>query len=142
MWWPRSPARLLRRTTYGVPQPATARGPVASLRGVAGDDYRIGPCRRIPKGAARIGHRVGRDANRRKAEKQFDIIITDATFTWSRRQKRIDQEDRLDGVYVIRLPGAGQQRTIIVNRRTRLQNRAFELPEVNPDRTVPINLTG
>ena len=45
-------------------------------------------------------------------------------------------------VNVIRLPGAGQERTTIVTRRTRLQSRAFELLEVNPDRTVPINLTG
>ncbi len=45
-------------------------------------------------------------------------------------------------VNVIRLPGAGQKRTTIVTRRIRLQSRAFELLEVNPDRTVPINLTG
>ncbi len=42
-------------------------------------------------------------------------------------------------VNVIRL---GQERTTIVTRRTRLQNHAFELLEVNPDRTVPINMTG
>ena len=45
-------------------------------------------------------------------------------------------------VNVIRPPGAGTERTIIVTRRTRLQSRAFELLEVNPDRTAPINLTG
>ena len=224
------------------------------------------------KGAARIGHRVGREAHRRKVEKHFDITITDTSFTWRRRQNRIDREARFDGIYVIRtslaeiapdaaveaykslatverafrvaksdlkvrpvwvytedhvrahvflcmlawyvewhmrrrlapllfedddreaarrqratpvekarvspsagrkahtketpdglpvhsfrtliddlasvvvnvirLPGAGQERTTIVTRRTRLQSRAFELLEVNPDRTVPINLTG
>ncbi len=45
-------------------------------------------------------------------------------------------------VTIVRLPGAGTQRTTIVTRRTRLQSRAFELLKVNPDRTVPINLTG
>ena len=224
------------------------------------------------KGAARIGHRVGRDANRRKVEKHFDITITDTSFTWRRRQHKIDQEARFDGIYVIRtslaeiapdaaveaykslatverafrvaksdlkvrpvwvytedhvrghvflcmlayyvewhmrrrlapllfedddreaarrqratpvevarvspsarrkaqtretpeglpvhsfrtllddlasvvvnvirLPGAGTQRTTVVTRRTRLQSRAFELLEVNPERTVPINMTG
>ena len=224
------------------------------------------------KGAARIGHRVGREANRRKVEKHFAITITDTSFTWSRRQEKIDREARLDGIYVIRtslediapdaaveaykslaaverafrvaksdlkirpvyvyttdhvrghvflcmlayyvewhmrrrlapllfedddreaarrqratpvekaqvspsarrkaktkvtpdglpvhsfrtliddlasvavnvvrLPGAGRERTTIVTQRTRLQNRAFELLEVNPDRTVPINRTG
>ena len=224
------------------------------------------------KGAARIGHRVGRDANRRKVEKHFDITITDSSFSWRRRQERIDREARFDGVYVVRtslediapdaaveaykslavverafrvaksdlrirpvwvytedhvrghvflcmlayyvewhmrqrlapllfedddrdaarrqrttpvekaraspsarrkaqakvtpdglpvhsfrtliddlasvavnvvrLPGAGRERTTIVTQRTRLQNRAFELLEVNPDRTVPINRTG
>ena len=224
------------------------------------------------KGAARIGHRVGRDANRRKVEKHFDITITDTSFSWRRRQERIDREARFDGVYVvrtsltdiapdaaveaykslatverafrvaksdlrirpvwvytedhvrghvflcmlayyvewhmrqrlapllfedddreaarrqrttpvekaqaspsarrkaqakvtpdglpvhsfrtliddlasvvvnvIRLPGAGTERATIVTQRTRLQNRAFELLEVNPDRSVPINMTG
>ena len=45
-------------------------------------------------------------------------------------------------VNVVRLPGAGTERTTIVTRRTRLQSRAFELLEVNPDRTVPISMTG
>ncbi|MCY4557941.1 MAG: hypothetical protein OXF79_16560 [Chloroflexi bacterium] len=45
-------------------------------------------------------------------------------------------------VNVIRLPGASKERTTIVTRRTRLQSRAFELLEVNPDRNVPINMTG
>ncbi len=54
------------------------------------------------KGAARIGHRVGREANRRKVEKHFDITITDTSLSWRRRQDRIDREARLDGIDVIR----------------------------------------
>ncbi len=45
-------------------------------------------------------------------------------------------------VNVVHLPGAGTECTTIVTRRTRLQSRAFELLEVNPERTVPINMTG
>ncbi|MDE0045920.1 MAG: hypothetical protein OXU19_08675 [bacterium] len=43
-------------------------------------------------------------------------------------------------VNVIRLPGAGPERNTIVTRRTRVQCRAFELLEGNPDRTAPMNL--
>ena len=53
------------------------------------------------KGTAKIAHRVGRDASRRKIEKHFDITITDTSFFWSRRQKKIDQEARLDGICVV-----------------------------------------
>ena len=45
-------------------------------------------------------------------------------------------------VNVVRLPGAGRERTTIVTQRTRLQTRAFEPLEVNRDRTVPISMTG
>ncbi len=45
-------------------------------------------------------------------------------------------------VNVIRLPDDDQERATIVARRTRLQNRAFELLEVNSDRTNPMKLTG
>ena len=44
-------------------------------------------------------------------------------------------------VNYIRRPGPGKERTTAVTKRTRLQNRAFQLLEVNPDRTVPINET-
>ena len=51
--------------------------------------------------------------------------------------------DDLAGVLVIiiRLPGAGRERATVVTRRTRLQNRAFQFLEVNPDRIVPMNVT-
>ena len=45
-------------------------------------------------------------------------------------------------VNVIRLPSVGTERTIIVTERTRRQDRAFELMEVNSNRTVPIRMTG
>ena len=54
------------------------------------------------KGREAINRRVGRDANRRKVEKHFEITVTAGAITWSRRQERIAAEGRLDGVYVIR----------------------------------------
>ncbi len=45
---------------------------------------------------------IGREANRRKMEKHFEIAFTDDGISWSRREGRIAEEARLDGVYVIR----------------------------------------
>ena len=54
------------------------------------------------RGAAAIGRRVGRDANRRKVEKHFDMVITGDDLTFTRNQAKIEAEARLDGVYVVR----------------------------------------
>jgi Transposase DDE domain len=54
------------------------------------------------KGAARIGVRVGKVLGRFKVAKHFDLAITDATFTWTRRHDQITAEAALDGIYVIR----------------------------------------
>ena len=53
-------------------------------------------------GKVKIGHRVGREVNRLKVEKHFQITITDHRMSWSRRHDRIEAEARFDGVYVIR----------------------------------------
>ncbi len=45
---------------------------------------------------------LGREANRRKVEKHFDIAVHDAGMDWARNRDRIEAEARLDGVYVIR----------------------------------------
>ena len=54
------------------------------------------------KGRATIDRRVGRDANRRKVGKHFEIAVTDDGISWGRLEDRIAEEARLDGVYVIR----------------------------------------
>ena len=46
--------------------------------------------------------RLGREANRRKVEKHFDITVTNGDLLWSRNQQRIHNEAQLDGIYVIR----------------------------------------
>ena len=45
---------------------------------------------------------MGRDANRRKVGKHFEIDVTDDGISWRRLEGRIAAEVRLDGVYVIR----------------------------------------
>ncbi len=45
---------------------------------------------------------LGREANRRKMEKHFDIDVHDAGMDWARNRGRIEAEARLDGIYVIR----------------------------------------
>ena len=53
-------------------------------------------------GKAEIGRRVGREANRRKVEKHFEITIGDSSMSWARRQEKIAAEARFDGIYVVR----------------------------------------
>ena len=53
-------------------------------------------------GRDNINRRVGRDANRKKVEKHFDITVTDDDLSWTRRHDRIAAEAQLDGIYVVR----------------------------------------
>ena len=46
--------------------------------------------------------RLGREANRHKVEKHFDITVTNGDLLWSRNQQRIHNEAQLDGIYLIR----------------------------------------
>ena len=54
------------------------------------------------RGSDDINRRVGRDANRKKVEKHFDITVADDSLTWTRRHDRIAAEAQLDGIYVVR----------------------------------------
>ena len=58
--------------------------------------------RRPLRGAGKIGIEAGAVLNRHKMAKHFDLLITDATLSWSRKQDAIDAEAALDGFYVIR----------------------------------------
>jgi transposase len=55
-----------------------------------------------PLTAAEIGLKVGKVLGRYKVGKHFDCKMDERSFTWSRRQEAIDQEARLDGIYVLR----------------------------------------
>jgi hypothetical protein len=54
------------------------------------------------RGAATIGIAVGTVLNKHKMAKHFDVVISDTTLTWSRKQAAIVAEAALDGFYVIR----------------------------------------
>ena len=52
-------------------------------------------------GRDKIGVQVGKVDNRHKVAKHFELSITDAGFSWCRRQHAITAEAALDGLYVI-----------------------------------------
>jgi hypothetical protein len=55
-------------------------------------------------GAAEIGKKVGEVIGKHKMAKHFEVTITDDSLTAERRQAQIEDEARLDGIYVIRTP--------------------------------------
>lgn len=52
--------------------------------------------------AAQIGMAVGAVLDRRKMVKHFDVEVADGYLSWQRRIEQIEEEARLDGIYVIR----------------------------------------
>jgi hypothetical protein len=55
-------------------------------------------------GEAEIGKKVGEVINKYKMAKHLDVTITATTLAVERKQDQIDDEARLDGIYVIRTP--------------------------------------
>lgn len=58
--------------------------------------------RRPLRGAQAIALRAGRSLDRYHMAKHFELTISDTSLSWRRRQKEIDAEAALDGLYVIR----------------------------------------
>lgn len=56
------------------------------------------------QGADKIGLRVGRNINKFKVAKLFEIDITENSFSYRRKKEAIASEEALDGVYIIRTP--------------------------------------
>ena len=54
------------------------------------------------RGKVAIARRVERECNKRKMAKHFELKITDTSFSYRRKQEKIAEEARLDGLYVIR----------------------------------------
>lgn len=54
------------------------------------------------RGAARIGVRIGRVIGKHKMAKHFDLEISAAAFSFSRRSENIAREAAIDGLYVVR----------------------------------------
>jgi len=55
-----------------------------------------------PLPAEEIGVKVGKVLGRYKVGKHFDYQIGESRFAWSRRPESIEQEAKLDGIYVLR----------------------------------------
>ena len=55
-------------------------------------------------GAAEIGRKAGEVLNKHKMAKHLDVTITGTSLDVQRKQDQIDDEARLDGIYVIRTP--------------------------------------
>ncbi|HEX9357723.1 MAG TPA: IS1634 family transposase [Streptosporangiaceae bacterium] len=55
-------------------------------------------------GAAEIGKKAGEVIGTHKMAKHFQVTITDTSLAYERKQDQIDDEARLDGIYVIRTP--------------------------------------
>lgn len=54
------------------------------------------------QGADEIGLRVGKVINQYKVAKHFELAITEASFTFTRKHEAIAAEAALDGIYIIR----------------------------------------
>lgn len=63
------------------------------------------------RGAEQIGVRVGRVLGRFKMGKHFRLEITDTSFRFERDPERIEDEARLDGIYVIRTTVPNEEMT-------------------------------
>ena len=53
------------------------------------------------RGLEKINRRLGREANRRKVEKHFDIAVTEDDLTFESNVGKIEAEARLDGIYIV-----------------------------------------
>ncbi len=81
------------------------------------------------RGKAEIALRVGREKNRYKMAKHFELQIEDDQFTFCRRQEQIAKEALLDGLYVIRTSVAAEvfssEETVRTYKRLSDVERAF-----------------
>jgi hypothetical protein len=62
----------------------------------------VGRTRNPLRGEAAIALKVGAVVNRYKMAKHFDLVITDASFSFHRKTAAIAAEAALDGIYVVR----------------------------------------
>jgi len=62
----------------------------------------VGRRKKKPLSAAAIGLKVGKVLGRYKMGKHFECKIGEGSFAWSRRTQSIEQEEKLDGIYVLR----------------------------------------
>jgi transposase len=64
---------------------------------------------KTPLTESEIGIKVGKILNKYRMAKHFQIIIQDNFLKWERNQQNINEEQLLDGIYVIRTSESSQQ---------------------------------
>lgn len=74
----------------------------ATEKGLAGIAKEVGSRTKKPLPEAEIGIKVGRVLSRYKVGKHFELTIGEGLFQWARRAESVEQEARLDGIYVLR----------------------------------------
>jgi transposase len=88
------------------------------------------------KPAGAIGERVGRDVNRYKVAKHFELTIEDGHFEYARKVEQIAAEAALDGIYVLRTSlGGDHSAQAVVRAYKHLQEaeqafRAMKAPDL------------
>ena len=60
------------------------------------------------RGRDAINRRLGRELNRKKVGKHFEITVRAKALSWSRKQEQIAAEAQLDGIYIVRTSLAEQ----------------------------------
>ena len=87
---------------------------------------------------------LGRQANRRKVEKHFDIDVHDAGMDWARNRDRIEAEARLDGIYVIRTSldsaSLGAEEAVEAYKSLASVERAFLVMKASRLRIRPVHV--
>jgi transposase len=71
----------------------------------------VGRRTKTPMKGSEIGLKAGKILERHKVGKHFELTIRDGSFQWSRREDAIEQEAKLDGIYVIRTSEAKERLT-------------------------------
>jgi transposase len=64
---------------------------------------------RTPMQATQIAMKAGKVVNKFKMAKHFELKIAEGSFSYARKTAAIEEEERLDGIYVVRTSEKGQR---------------------------------
>ena len=94
------------------------------------------------RGRGAINRVVGRDLNRKKMAKHFEVQVRDDDLRWSRRQGKIEAEARLDGIYIVRTSvpeeRLGAEEAVLAYKRLTRVERAFRSLKTTQLRVRPL----
>ena len=94
------------------------------------------------RGAEKINRRMGREADRRKVGKHFDIVVGDNEMKWERNEEKIRAEAALDGIYIVRTSlgesDIGAEQAVSAYKDLSTVERAFRLMKTTSLRVRPI----